>query len=302
MATVSRRLGWGPRNFPSTAYQTLQGFPFRPSTEDSSTGRENVKFRSFEINSAPRDCATFTRLEYLASREIFPAFIKAFASLRRQSRDTHRIVANETGERISDFLAAVYPAFPFCCLMFSLHNATRGSFRCYRNSIAIIQQAFSDAVANQDDLSILRPLMSINARRFVIIIHEEWTTACAKYFAVERCFRPFCRRFVSLSVHFAELPLARKSRNTRKTWTPSFGHFNAKASCREHPGCLFSCFRIFSISLERFFAFLAARLVSSRLALPCSFFFSRQITDGSRTACEEEKSVETLRSSLYDPE
>jgi len=163
--------------------------------------------------------------------------------------------------------------------MFSLHNATRDSLRRYRNSMAIIrQQAFSDAIANQDDLSILRRWTSINnSRRFAIIIREERTTACAKYFAVERCFRPFCRRrFVSLSVHFAELPLARKSRNTRKTWTPSFGHFNAKASCREHPGCLFSCFRIFSISLERFFASLAARLVSSRLASLCHVLsFSR---------------------------
>lgn len=77
MAAVSRRLGWGPHNFPSTAYQSLQGFPFRPSTEDSSTGRENVKFRSFEINSAPRDCATFTRLEYLASRDI-PGLYQSF--------------------------------------------------------------------------------------------------------------------------------------------------------------------------------------------------------------------------------
>lgn len=165
MAAVSRRLGWGPHNFPSTAYQTLQGFPFRPSTEDSSTGRENVKFRSFEINSAPRNCATFTRLEYLASRDI-PGLYQSSASLRRQSHDTHRIAANETGEGISDFLAAVYPAlqtFSFCYLMFFLHNATRGSLRYHRNSIAIIRrQAFSDAIANQDDLSILRlPLMSI---------------------------------------------------------------------------------------------------------------------------------------------
>lgn len=40
-------------------------------------GRENVKFRSFEINSAPRDCATFTRLEYLASRDI-PGLYQSF--------------------------------------------------------------------------------------------------------------------------------------------------------------------------------------------------------------------------------
>lgn len=51
----------------------------------------------------------------------------------------------------------------------------------------------------------------------------------------------------------------------------SFGHFNAKAFRREHPGCLFSCcFRTFSISLERFPALLAT--VSSPP------FFSQQIT------------------------
>lgn len=57
--------------------------------------------------------------------------------------------------------------------------------------------------------------MSINARldsRLAIIIHEEDGRQLAKYFAVERCFRPFCRRrFVSLSVHFAEF-LSRKKR------------------------------------------------------------------------------------------
>lgn len=127
--------------------------------------------------------------------------------------------------------------------------------------------------------------------------------ACAKYFAVERCFRPFCRRrFVSLSVHFVELLSQEKAEIREENVNAmSFGHFNAKASRREHPGCLFSCcFRIFSISLERFFPRLAS---SPRHASLRPFFFSRQITDGSRTTREkEEKSVKTLRSSLCDPE
>lgn len=75
--------GWRKTSdFPSTAYQTLQGFPFRPAGGIlQSSGNVRRKFKSIEINSEPRgNCAAFTRLEYLASKGI-PPFIKAFTSL-----------------------------------------------------------------------------------------------------------------------------------------------------------------------------------------------------------------------------
>jgi len=122
----TRRRAGGPRDFPSTAYQTLQGFPFRPPAEFlQPAGNVKRKFRSFEINSAPRDCAAFTRLEYLASGRYSQSRYQSFRIPQRQSRNAS-YWANETGKGISDFPAAVYPAvraFPFSCLTFFLHNA-----------------------------------------------------------------------------------------------------------------------------------------------------------------------------------
>lgn len=119
----------GPRDFPSTAYQTLQGFPFRPPAEFLQPAG-NVKFRSFEINSAPRDCAAFTRLEYLASERYSRSRYQSFRILQRQSRNVS-YWANETGKGISDFSARGLfrgTSVPFLLLngFFSLHNATLG--------------------------------------------------------------------------------------------------------------------------------------------------------------------------------
>lgn len=74
-----------------------------------------------------------------------------------------------------------------------------------------------------------------------------------KYFVAANCSCPFSRRyFIFFGDHFTLAFI--RDRNRRKTQAPGFGYFKAKASCREHTGCLFSyCFRIFSISLERFF-------------------------------------------------
>lgn len=86
------------RDFPSTAYQTLQGFPFRPPAEFlQPAGNVKRKFRSFEINSAPRDCAAFTRLEYLASGRYSQSRYQSFRILQRQSRNVS-YWANETGK------------------------------------------------------------------------------------------------------------------------------------------------------------------------------------------------------------
>ncbi|TGZ46927.1 hypothetical protein DBV15_04120 [Temnothorax longispinosus] len=102
------RRGRTSRDFPSTAYQTLQGFPFRPPAEFlQPAGNVKRKFRSFEINSAPRDCAAFTRLEYLASGRYSQSRYQSFRIPQRQSRNVSHW-ANETGKGISDFPAAVY--------------------------------------------------------------------------------------------------------------------------------------------------------------------------------------------------
>lgn len=78
-----------PRDFPSTAYQTLQGFPFRPPAEFlQPAGNVKRKFRSFEINSTLRDCAAFTRLEYLASGRYSQSRYQSFRILQRQSRNS----------------------------------------------------------------------------------------------------------------------------------------------------------------------------------------------------------------------
>lgn len=119
------------RDFPSTAYQTLQGFPFRPPAEFlQPAGNVKRKFRSFEINSAPRDCVPFTRLEYLASGRYSQSRYQSFRILQRQSRNVS-YWANETGKGEYPifrprFILAVR-AFPFCCLTFFLHNATLGA-------------------------------------------------------------------------------------------------------------------------------------------------------------------------------
>lgn len=98
--TVGTAAGGGEdrRDFPSTAYQTLQGFPFRPPAEFlQPAGNVKRKFRSFEINSAPRDCAAFTRLEYLASGRYSQSRYQSFRILQRQSRNVS-YWANETGK------------------------------------------------------------------------------------------------------------------------------------------------------------------------------------------------------------
>lgn len=52
-------------------------FPFS-SADGILQPAKNVKrkFKSFKINSAPRDCAAFTRLEYLASEDILKPLSK----------------------------------------------------------------------------------------------------------------------------------------------------------------------------------------------------------------------------------
>lgn len=136
-------------------------FPFS-SADGILQPAKNVKrkFKSFKINSAPRDCAAFTRLEYLASEDILKplskhshpstSILRRLAPGKRDSKGNIPILQPRLIPRDADVSFFLLLNVSSCIMQHLAREAYAPSERCHNYATDGIRKSSS----NSSELSI----------------------------------------------------------------------------------------------------------------------------------------------------